>query len=79
MKEQGTVVRSEGNGLWGFIQTDSRRKVYWHLSDVKDGIVLAEFDRVSCEIVENPRGNSCRYKAVNIEPLSPLMNGGTRS
>ena len=74
MKEQGTVVRSE-NGLWGFLQSDSRRKVYWHLSEVKDAAVLNEFDRVMFEIIENPQGNSCRFKAINIEPLTPGSSG----
>jgi cold shock CspA family protein len=70
MREQGTVVRSE-DGLWGFIQSDSRRKIYWHLSEVKDSMVLREFDRVSFEIADNPKGNACRFKAISIEPLTP--------
>jgi cold shock CspA family protein len=70
MRELGTVAISKG-GTWGFIQADSpARKVYWHLSAVKDGAVLHDLDRVEFEVVENKGGNSCHWKAVRIVPVA---------
>jgi cold shock CspA family protein len=68
MRQQGTVVKSS-DGNYGFIQSDARQKLFWHLSDVKDGAVLHEFDRVSFDVIENKAGNSCRWRAMGIIPI----------
>jgi cold shock CspA family protein len=77
MREQGTIAISK-NGTWGFIQADSpARKVYWHLSAVRDGIVLHELDRVEFTAVPNQGGNSCKWKAADIRPIAAAAKGQT--
>jgi cold shock CspA family protein len=77
MRQQGTVVRA--HETFGFIQSDQGQKLYWHLSDVKDSAVLHEFDRVSFDCIPNPKGNSCRLKAVGIIPIRASAEQSTTS